>query len=96
MASGFVVPDVALSSAPVTYVSVADMLQGTPVVPDGARVSPADRRALYAVLGGDNRFVRTLKAKGYRYTHVESGWEGSRCGALVDVCIAVPLYDSMA
>ena len=92
--SGFVVPAVALSSAPTTYVALPDMLQGEPVVPDGVRVSPADREALYGALGGNNRFVRSLKSMGFRYNHMEGGWEGSKCGPEVDVCWRAPLFES--
>lgn len=42
---------------------------------------------------GNNRLVRQMRGAGYRYVHVESGWSGSTCGKVVDVCYEGPWID---
>lgn len=93
---GMTVPEASWSSATTTFVSISEMLELAPVLPDGVTPVPADFMDLYGVMSGDNRVGDSLKAAGFRYTHIESGWEGTRCGDAVDRCVSAPWLDSTA
>jgi len=90
---GFFVPEGARANYSMTAASVPsalamDYLVGQGVVPDDAL-----RLALYRFSQGDNPVVDTLKGIGYQYVHIESGWDGSRCGDNVDVCYKSNFFD---
>jgi hypothetical protein len=42
---------------------------------------------------GDNRLVREMQENGYRYVHIESGFRGSVCGSMVDLCYQGLLFE---
>lgn len=90
---GFQVEPNALSSYSMTYASIASTLgMGFPVT-GGESISGGFRHDMYRQMGGDNSFVAALRAGGYRYVHVESGWSGTKCGATVDRCVRAPVVD---
>jgi hypothetical protein len=37
--------------------------------------------------------AQTLQSAGFRYTHIESGWDGTTCGPQVDHCVQAPFFD---
>lgn len=90
---GFRSPSSAWSSYPTTTASLTSLLEMSYVLHSGAGISPATQMALYETIAGDNALVRALRSAGYRITMLESGWSGSSCGPLVDVCIPSPLMD---
>lgn len=89
---GFGVREVAASYS-MTYASLGSALEGNFIVDEGDSVDGELRRRLYRTLQGDNSFVARLRAAGYTYTHVESGWTGTRCGDAVDVCVSAPFLE---
>ena len=90
--SGFTIPE-AWASYPLTHYSIPSMLEMGYLAEGGTYTSPAAASELHRIIGGSNRFISVLKSSGYRFTMVESGWGGSRCGEQVDVCVGAPLYD---
>jgi len=87
-----VVPD-ARASYSMTYASLASILEMEYVVESGPLSDPILRPRVYGLMQGDNAFVSTMVAAGYRYTHVESGWGGTRCGPAASRCIAAPFLE---
>ena len=49
--------------------------------------SDATKRALYEIVGGNNRLTDMLASNGYETYMVESGWSGSACSTTFDHCI---------
>jgi hypothetical protein len=89
---GFSLPE-AWASYPLTHYSIPSMLEMGYLAEAGTHTSPAAASELHRIIGGSNRFISVLKASGYRFTMVEAGWGGSRCGEQVDVCVSAPVYD---
>ena len=83
---GLAVPEAATANYSMTAASVASTLAMGYLVDPGVVPDHPLRLALYEVIRGDNPVVATLTNLGYQYVHVESGWDGSRCGPNVDVC----------
>lgn len=96
ISAGMTVPDAAWSTATTTYVSIPEMLNMQPFLPDGVVAVGADYEVSYDIMGGNNLLASSLKSAGYDYTHIESGWEGTRCGPAVDTCVIAPWLDSTA
>lgn len=84
---GFHVPANAQTNYSMTYAALATALAMDYPIQDGHIATENDRRRFYAVLGGSNPVVESLRNAGYRYVHLESGWGGTRCGTPVDQCI---------
>ncbi|HLF41910.1 MAG TPA: hypothetical protein VJA46_00115 [Acidimicrobiia bacterium] len=80
------------SNFPLTALSVVNTLSLDYVVNE-QHLSRADFDVLYEMLGGNNNLARVLTESGYTQTYVESGWLGTRCRSLVDVCVAGPWPD---
>ncbi|MEX2251162.1 MAG: hypothetical protein WD895_03715 [Acidimicrobiia bacterium] len=80
------------SNFPLTALSVANTLNLAYLV-DEQHLSRADIEGLHEMLGGNNTLARILGQNGYLQTYVESGWLGTRCRSLVDVCVAGPWPD---
>jgi hypothetical protein len=71
---------------PVTYLSVASLLEQTYVADVGDDTT--DRRAFYDLIQGGNATVDQFVAWGYEYVHVPTGiWGGSNCGGPETVCV---------
>jgi hypothetical protein len=83
----------AWTSYPTSAASISSMLDITYVLEDGAVLDVSTVSDLYGVIGGENRFVRTLKRNGYATTMLESGWSGSQCGTQFDSCMASSFLD---
>lgn len=90
---GFHVPSKAVTNYSMTYVSVPGTLSMEYVIESGRPLTSNQLITLHRRIGGDNSVVRNLKAAGYEYWHLESGWSGARCGALVDRCVSAPFLD---
>ncbi|HEX5614091.1 MAG TPA: hypothetical protein VFZ83_02950 [Acidimicrobiia bacterium] len=91
---GFTVDERAFSPYPVTWLSIASLLDMDHVAHTSADVA-AGRSRFVDRLRGNNAFVRTVRALGYGYVHAESGtYDGSRCTELVDVCIPARTDDA--
>lgn len=78
-----------------TINSVATMMSGQNLVLPGGDYTDKDRRRLAEIIGGDSPLVDTLKANGYRYTHIEGPATDTRCGKNVDTCISNGLNDDL-
>lgn len=92
-AKGFVVPSKATSNYSMTAASLSSLLNLEYVVEPGVVPDHRLRLGLYEVIRGESRTVRLLKDLGYQYVHIESGWDGSRCGETVDECHKAGLLD---
>jgi len=91
-ALGFGVGQDVNSNFPLTALSVANTLNLAYLV-DEQHLSRADIERLHEILGGNNTLARVLGQNGYLQTYVESGWLGTRCRSLVDLCVAGPWPD---
>jgi hypothetical protein len=76
-----------------TVASIASMLTMSKVGVEGERPTDRDRAWLHQIMGGDNPVVQSFTAAGYEYVHIESGWDGTRCGPAVDRCFSSGLVD---
>jgi Sulfatase len=90
---GFSVEPNAWSHHTFTSVSVPSILALQSVIEAGPIGSWENRSSLFRMTRGDNLVSRTLESAGFRYTHVESGWDGTECGHTVDRCVASPWID---
>lgn len=90
--AGFATPT-AWTSYTHTHLSVPSLLNMSYPMSDGALVGAEGGRALRDAIGGENQLVHLLKSRGYRFTMIEAGWGGSRCGAQVDQCVQAPFVD---
>ena len=90
---GFDLPRSAWSSYSMTSASVPSILDmGYPLV-DGAKPSIATQSHLYRIIAGDSNVRFLLSENGYTTTMVESGWSGSACGSVYDLCIRSSFLD---
>ena len=90
---GFTVEPGAWSQHTFTSLSVPSILEVQSVI-EGGPVGPwRNRSSLYRISRGENFTAQTLQSAGFRYTHVESGWDGTTCGAQVDHCVQAPFFD---
>jgi hypothetical protein len=78
-----------------TMLSIPSLLQ-LGYLPLGAATSGDFEAQLLSILGGENRLADTMRANGYRTVYVESGWTGTDCSELNDVCIPAPWPDETA
>lgn len=90
---GFDVVDSAWSPSTRTVVSIASLANiGVPLI-DGEELTEADGAVLSAMISGDARLFSMFQAAGFSVIYVESGWQGSVCGRLPDVCVRRPFVD---
>ncbi len=90
---GFVVPEAATSNYSMTAASVASTLAMSYLVDPGVVPDHPLRLALYQIIRGGNPVVASLTDLGYQNVHIESGWDGSRCGPNVDICYPAGFLD---
>jgi sulfatase-like protein len=90
---GFYVAPRSTSNYSLTIGSIPSTLSMQYVLPPRTAVRDDEEYALHAMLHGDNSVVRSLKAAGYRYTQIESGWSATQCGSLVDECLHQSWFD---
>ena len=90
---GFTIPSAATANYPRSHIAVASMLaMDYNAVPE--RIVDVSRRvAMHELMRGNNAVVRLSQAAGYEYIHIESGWNGTRCGTEPDVCVRAPFVD---
>lgn len=84
---GFEFNDAAVSNYNRTFGSISAMLALDPLIsPD----VPSDDvwPRVRGVSGGDGEMLRAFQRAGYRVRYSVSGWNGSRCGSVVDECDA--------
>jgi len=93
---GFTVEPGAWSQHTFTSLSVPSILELQSVIEGGPTGPWGNRSSLYRVARGENFVARTLQSAGFRYTHIESGWDGTGCGPRVDHCVQAPLLDEQA
>ena len=91
--AGLLVPTAAWAPYTMTILSLPSILDLGYPVEAGISVSGAEVSKLTRIISSDNALVKVLKASGYRYSHVESGWYGMNCGAEVDTCKSRPFLD---
>lgn len=93
-ARGFTIDPRAFTPYPVTWLSIASLLDMDHVAISSADVS-AGRTRYVDRLRGNNAFVREMRALGYGYVHAESGtYDGTRCTDLADACISARTDDA--
>ena len=85
--AGFDVRDTSWSHHTFTGMSVPSLMELRPVVEEGSTGSWGNLRSMYEVARGDSFVVNSLRGAGFKYTHVEGGWDGGSCGKRVDDCI---------
>lgn len=90
---GFQVPVHSRANYSATASSISSLLAMDHLVERGQTPDHRLVQALHDVIGGDNPVVGTLKASGYHYVHIESGWDGARCGEQVDSCYEAAFLD---
>lgn len=62
------------------------MLQLSQVLDESSSSAWGNRKSNYSITRGENFVADTLRNAGFKYTHIESGWNGAVCGE-VDVCL---------
>jgi hypothetical protein len=82
---GFVVPDKSVANYPVTYLSVSSLLATDYVALPRNRFT--SRSYFYDVIQGNNPWVASFRAMGYRYAHSGNVWGGSACSGREDFCL---------
>ena len=92
---GFEVADRARSNYSMTVASLSSSLSMAYSVPEGSAATERGEAAMHTATSGQNSFMQSFSASGYEIVYVESGWAGSRCGEVVDVCVRASLYDEM-
>ena len=90
---GFVVEPGAWSQHTFTVLSVSSVLELQSVIEAGPTRRWGNRSSVFNILRGDNLVSQSLESAGFRYTHFESGWDGTSCGPLVDRCVESPWLD---
>lgn len=90
---GFVVPESSHANYSMTAASLSSTLALDYLVPESVVPDHRLRLALYEVIRGDNPVVEALRSAGYRYIHIEGGWDGSRCGDNADDCYPAGFVD---
>jgi hypothetical protein len=90
---GFEVPASAWSAYPATRSSVPSLLDMSYPLVAGSVVSEATERRLSDMIGGSNAASIEFSDQGYEMVMIESGWSGSRCGRIIDRCVAAPMMD---
>lgn len=86
----------AMGNYSMTIASLSSALSLDYILPEGHVPTERSEQALQSVIGGDNTFMRSIDEAGYQVVYLESGWDGSRCGDIVDECIESSWYDEMA
>jgi hypothetical protein len=90
---GFTVEPGAWSQHTFTSLSVPSILELQSIIEGGPTGPWRNRSSLYRIARGDNFVAQTLQSAGFRYTHIESGWDGTTCGPRVDHCVQAPFFD---
>ena len=75
-----------------TKFSVASFLE-LGYIPEGTEMTRGFEADLIQVMGGENRLTQAMEANGYRTVYLESGWNGTRCSASIEVCVPGPWPD---
>jgi hypothetical protein len=75
-----------------THLAIPSLLELQPIVEPDIGNSWGNRRSTYRLIRGDNLVATTLQSAGFRYTHIESGWDGGQCGHNVDDCAVAPWF----
>lgn len=78
-----------------TALAVPAMLELQSVIEAGPSNRWGNLSSVYRIMRGQNLVAGTLAAAGFRYTHIESGWDASACGPEVDECKHSPWIDEM-
>jgi hypothetical protein len=83
---GFTMAPQAQSNYGYTYASISTMLNLDYVFDLGA-ISDGENEVMRSALSGNAPFMDHFRRAGYETVVTENAWEGSHCGAPVDVCI---------
>ena len=89
---GFAVPYGVVANYSHTLLSVSSLLQ-MQYAAEASTLSGRDLVRLFKILGGDSSFAEILRRSGYTTVYVESGWLGTQCAEVVDVCVKAPWPD---
>lgn len=89
---GFTVATEAQANYGYTYASLSTMLN-LDYVFDLGTISDDERAVMRNALSGNAPMLDRFRRAGYETAVTENGWEGSHCGAAVDVCIREGLLE---
>ncbi len=92
-AKGVVFEQAALSRHTFTGVSVPSILDLETVIDAGPTGQWGHRQSLYRRVGGESFTHAALRSAGFNLIHIESGWNGTRCGKGIDECYESPFID---
>lgn len=90
---GFVWAEAGLSRHTFTLLMLSSMYELQPVVDDSPTPPWGNLTSLFEIAGGDSYLRHALAGAGFNYIHVESGFDGTKCGRLVDECHRAGLLD---
>lgn len=83
---GFEWQEAGLSRHTFTLLALSSMFELQPVIDDSVTPPWGNLTSLYDIAGGDNYLRAALQTAGFRYIHIESGFDGTKCGPSVDSC----------
>ena len=90
---GFVWEEAGISRHTFTLLTLSSMFELQPVVDDSPTPPWGNLTSLYEIAGGDSYLRHALASADFNYIHVESGFDGTKCGGLVDQCYQAGLLD---
>jgi hypothetical protein len=93
--AGFEIERISWSHNTFTGLAVPSIFQLEQVADASPKGTWGNRRTSYDIAGGDNFVANSLRNAGFRYTHIESGWEGGKCRQ-VDACLESTWLDEAA
>jgi len=79
-----------------TGLAIPGLLELQQIVDPGPSGNWGNRRSTFDLIRGDNLVATSLQTAGFRYTHIESGWDGAHCGTNPDVCLKAPWFNEMS
>ncbi|MCP4966592.1 MAG: sulfatase-like hydrolase/transferase [bacterium] len=83
---GFQIATEARPNYSFTYASIASMLDLDYAYPIGP-VTDRHHETMRNSLAGNGALPEQFRERGYEFAYVENAWQGSHCGAAVDICI---------
>lgn len=89
---GFRTSDISWSHNTYTSLAIPTMLEMGQAVTPGEEENWKNLKPNYDRTRGHNTTVRLLTEAGFNYVHIESGWNGDRCGS-VNVCLKTSWLD---
>lgn len=95
-AAGLTVQENGWSHNTFTGLAIPGLVELKPIVEPGPSGAWRNRRSTYELARGDNLVATSLQSAGFKYTHIESGWDGAHCGSNPDVCLGAHWFNEMS